>query len=88
MKQNRHNLYLPQMVRNLVLPLLSLALLIASGTVSAATINNMSAANIGEILLLVVTIGIALSVLIIVGLISWGRKQDAYFNSDEQGEQG
>jgi len=88
MKPNRHNLYIPQMVRNLVLPVLSLVLLIASGTVSAAALHSTSAADIGETLLIVVAVGIVTSALIIVGLISWGRKQDTYLNPDEHGEQG
>jgi len=85
MKLNRQNLFFSRVIQKLVLPALFLGFFVASGTVASAEAGTriMSEGNSGEAILIAVIVGLVLGGFIAVGLVFWGRKQDAI--SDDTG---
>ncbi len=88
MKFNRHNLFFSRVIQKLVLSVLLLGLSIASGTVASAEagIRIMSGGNIGEAILIAVTVGLVLGSLMIIGLVFWVRNRDAISDDTGHGE--
>jgi len=78
MNSKKQRLFFSCVVRNLVLPVFFFSFFIASSTVAGAEaeIRTTSDSNTGEALLITVTLALALSGLMIKGIISWARRQD------------
>jgi len=84
MKSNRQNLLTP-VTQKLVLPLLFLGLSVASNIVASAEagIHTMSGGNFIVAILITVIVSVVLAGLMVFGLISWGRRQDAISDDTE-----
>ena len=89
MISDRHDNFFSRVLRNLALPILFLVLATTSGALVSAESGAYvtSGSNIAESVLIAVIIGLVLSILVIAGIVVWGRKQDSVSNTGQDREQ-